>query len=195
MKCNYNPFALVRQNEVQRDIETEVGVAFEMVHSYGEDHGMDDQYKVDPFWENAAKCLMLAVMYYVYYELAEHEKNYDKVFELVGKATDIKADGTTEADPIFSALATLKPDHIAVRYWKEYASGSVKVKKDVASTLNEILSVYCEIMTEKTGAVVTALNDLMRSGEGVREYYDIIRILAKHYRGGVKAAEDLQGKI
>ncbi|MDY6340163.1 MAG: type IV secretory system conjugative DNA transfer family protein [Saccharofermentans sp.] len=136
----YNPFQYIREEEYQRDIENLVDAIFSAT-----DNG--SQAKQDAFWENSAKAVLLAIMYYVYFEYPKASQNFGAVMELKRKAcvvmgSPMQASAPTEADPIFDALKEKDPDHIAVRYWKEYASGSSNVKKDVASTLNSKLSSF-----------------------------------------------------
>jgi type IV secretion system protein VirD4 len=136
----YNPFQYIREAEYQRDIENLVDAIFSAT-----DNG--SQAKQDAFWENSAKAVLLAIMYYVYFEYPKASQNFGAVMELKRKAcvvtgSPMQASAPTEADPIFDALKEKNPDHIAVRYWKEYATGSSNVKKDVASTLNSKLSSF-----------------------------------------------------
>lgn len=136
----YNPFQYIREEEYQRDIENLVDAIFSAT-----DNG--SQAKQDAFWENSAKAVLLAIMYYVYFEYPKASQNFAAVMEIKRKAcvvtgSPMQASAPTEADPIFDALKEKNPDHIAVRYWKEYASGSSNVKKDVASTLNSKLSSF-----------------------------------------------------
>lgn len=136
----YNPFQYIRENEYQRDIENLVDAIFTAT-----DNG--SQAKQDAFWENSAKAVMLAIMYYVYFEYPKPSQNFGAVMEIKRKAcavtgSPMQASAPTEADPIFDALKEKNPDHIALRYWKEYATGSSNVKKDVASTLNSKLSSF-----------------------------------------------------
>lgn len=136
----YNPFQYIRENEYQRDIENLVDAIFSAT-----DNG--SQAKQDAFWENSAKAVLLAIMYYVYFEYPKPSQNFGAVMEIKRKAcavtgSPMQASAPTEADPIFDALKEKNPDHIALRYWKEYATGSSNVKKDVASTLNSKLSSF-----------------------------------------------------
>ena len=137
---SYNPFMYIREEEYQRDIENLVDAIFAAT-----DNG--SQAKQDAFWENSAKSLMLAIMYYVYFEYPKPSQNFAAVMEIKRKAcvvmgSPMQASAPTEADPIFDALKDKNPDHIALRYWREYGPSSSNVKKDVASTLNSKLSSF-----------------------------------------------------
>lgn len=137
---SYNPFMYIREDEYQRDIENLVDAIFAAT-----DNG--SQAKQDAFWENSAKSLLLAIMYYVYFEYPKPSQNFAAVMEIKRKAcvvtgSPMQASAPTEADPIFDALKEKNPDHIALRYWKEYGPSSSNVKKDVASTLNSKLSSF-----------------------------------------------------
>lgn len=137
----YNPFYYIRETEYQRDIENLVNIIFSAA-----DNGSEN--KQDPFWENSAKSLLLAIMYYVYFEYPEASRNFGSVMELKRKACIVSGGGmggqnaTTEADPIFAELKARNPEHIALRYWNEYSPSSANVKKDVASTLNAKLTAF-----------------------------------------------------
>lgn len=134
----YNPFVYIRENEYQRDIENLVNIIFSAATNGSEN-------KQDPFWDNQAKSVLLAIMYYVYFEYPKASQNFGAVMDIKRRATIVtgspmQPSAPTEADPLFDELKARNPDHIALKYWNEYAPASSNVKKDVASTLNSKLS-------------------------------------------------------
>lgn len=134
----YNPFKYIRENEYQRDIENLVNIIFDAASNGSET-------KQDPFWDNQAKSVLLAIMYFVYFEYPKASQNFGAVMEIKRRATIVtgspmQPSAPTEADPLFDELKARDPDHIALKYWQEYAPASSNVKKDVASTLNSKLS-------------------------------------------------------
>lgn len=138
----YNPFQYIRENEYQRDIENLVNTIFSASGTSSANNTSNGD-----FWDNSAKAVLLAIMYYVYFEYPKPSQNFGAVMEIKRKAcvvtgSPMQQSAPTEADPIFDALKEKNPDHIALRYWKEYASASSNVKKDVASTLNSKLSSF-----------------------------------------------------
>lgn len=133
----YNPFRYIRKGQFQRDIENLVDTIFSA-------SGSGDS-KENAFWNNSAKALFKALMFYVYLECPTESQNFGAVMELKRKAccvtgSAMSPNAPTEADPVFDELARRDPSHLALRYWHEYATGSANVKKDVASTLNSCLS-------------------------------------------------------
>lgn len=141
----YNPFKYINAENYQRDIENLVDVIFSSADN--QTKVKQNTNKMDPFWETSAKDVMLAIMYYVYFEYPENKRHFGSVMEikrLCGEITvnEQTSTSTTKADPIFDALAKKDPDHIALRYWRQFVSCEAKVKKDILSTLNSKLTKF-----------------------------------------------------
>ena len=91
----------------------------------------------DPFWDTAASMLLLALIFYLKYEAPEDEQNFPMVMEML-RAGDVKEDDDSYQSPLdelFERLEMRNPDHIAVKYYKDYRSGSAKTLKSIQITL------------------------------------------------------------
>jgi type IV secretion system protein VirD4 len=91
----------------------------------------------DPFWDTAASMLLLALVFYLKYEAPEDEQNFDTVMEMI-RAGDVKEDDDSYRsilDEIFRRLEMRSRDHIALKYYRSYRSGSAKTLKSIQITL------------------------------------------------------------
>jgi len=91
----------------------------------------------DPFWDTAASMLLLALVFYLHYEAPPEEQNFSMVMELL-RHGDIDEDNEAAGsvlDDLFALLEYEKPDHIALKYYKSYRSGSAKTLKSIQITL------------------------------------------------------------
>ena len=91
----------------------------------------------DPFWDTAASMLLLALIFYLKYEAPPEEQNFTMVMELL-RAGDVKEDDDDYVSPldmIFNRLETKNPEHIALKYYRSYHSGSAKTLKSIQVTL------------------------------------------------------------
>ena len=82
--------------------------------------------------------LLLALIFYLHYEAPEEEQNFAMVmYMLRAGAIEDDEDGPclTPLDRLFYNLETEKPEHIAVKYYKSYHSGSSKTLKSIQITL------------------------------------------------------------
>ena len=125
----YNPFVYLQSdNDVQRPVTN----LFKATTPKGSQTN-------DPFWDTAASMLLLALMYYLWYEAPKYEQNFGMVMELL-RAGDIPDEENANAmpstlDELFAELESKNPYHIAVKYYKAYRSGSAKTLKSVQITL------------------------------------------------------------
>ena len=125
----YNPFVYLQSdNDVQRLVTN----LFKATMPKGSQTN-------DPFWDTAASMLLLALMYYLWYEAPKYEQNFGMVMELL-RAGDIPDEENANAmpstlDELFAELESKNPYHIAVKYYKAYRSGSAKTLKSVQITL------------------------------------------------------------
>lgn len=143
----YNPFVYIDEDNYQRDIENLVEIIFESADNQGKKKGQQGGSSESPFWQNQARALMLAIMYYVYFEYPKNKQHFGSVMDIKRLATqvmggDMSEHSPTLADPMFEDLEKRNPDHIALRYWHEYSANQSKVKKDIAATLNSKLSKF-----------------------------------------------------
>jgi len=91
----------------------------------------------DPFWDTAASMLLLALIFYLKYEAPENEQNFDMVMELI-RAGEVKEDNDkyqSILDELFNRLEMENRDHIALKYYRNYHSGSAKTLKSIQITL------------------------------------------------------------
>ena len=91
----------------------------------------------DPFWDTAASMLLMALVFYLWYEAPEDEKNFPMVMEML-RAGEVREDDDSYQSPLdelFDRLEMRSPDHIAVKYYKDYRSGSAKTLTSTPSLL------------------------------------------------------------
>lgn len=123
----YNPFVyLNNDNDVQR-LNTNLFKATTPKGSVSQ----------DPFWDTAAGMLHLALIFYLLYEAPPDEQNYPMLMELL-RAGEVKEDDDEYAsilDELFTRLEMENPDHIALKYYRDYRSGSAKTLKSIQVTL------------------------------------------------------------
>lgn len=123
----YNPFVYLHtDNDVQRLVTN--------LFKSTTPKGSQSQ---DPFWDTAASMLLMALIFYLKYEAPSDEQNFAMVLELL-RAGDVKEDDEDYVSPLdhlFYDLERNHPDHIAVKYYKNYHSGSGKTLKSIQITL------------------------------------------------------------
>ena len=123
----YNPFVYLRDdNDVQRLVTN----LFKSTTPKGSQSN-------DPFWDTAASMLLLALVFYLKYEAPPDEQNFPMVMEML-RAADVREECEEYASPLdelFERLEMRNPDHIAVKYYKDYHSGSAKTLKSIQITL------------------------------------------------------------
>lgn len=91
----------------------------------------------DPFWDTAASMLLLALIFYLKYEAPEEEQNFPMVMEML-RAGEVREDDDTYISPLdilFKRLEEKNSEHIAVKYYRDYHSGSAKTLKSIQITL------------------------------------------------------------
>lgn len=91
----------------------------------------------DPFWDTAASMLHLALAFYLLHEAPPDEQNYPMLMEMLraGEVREDDDDYTSILDDLFDRLEMEKPDHIALKYYRAYRSGSAKTLKSIQVTL------------------------------------------------------------
>ena len=123
----YNPFVYLKSdNDVQRLVTN--------LFKATTPKGSQSQ---DPFWDTAASMLLLALIFYLKYEAPEEEQNFSMVMEML-RAGEVKEDDDDYQSPLdilFENLAYKNPNHIAVKYYKDYRSGSARTLKSIQITL------------------------------------------------------------
>lgn len=123
----YNPFVyLTNDNEVQMLVTN--------LFKATTPKGAQSQ---DPFWDSTASILLSALVYYLYHEAPPEEQNFPMVMEML-RAGEVREDDDSYLSPLdvlFERLEMRDPEHIAVKYYKQYRSGSAKTLKSIQITL------------------------------------------------------------
>jgi type IV secretion system protein VirD4 len=123
----YNPFVYLREdNDVQRLVTN--------LFKSTTPKGAQTQ---DPFWDTAASMLLLALMFYLKYEAPPDEQNFPMVMDML-RAGEVREDDDSYQSPLdelYDRLEMRSPDHIAVKYYRDYRSGSAKTLKSIQITL------------------------------------------------------------
>ena len=144
----YNPFVYLKDdNDVQRLVTN----LFKATTPKGSQSN-------DPFWDTAASMLLLALIFYLKYEAPEEEQNFPMVMELLraGEVHEDNDEYQSPLDELFERLEMREPEHIAVKYYKDYHSGSAKTLKSIQITLAARL----EKFNLSSLAALTATDDL-----------------------------------
>ena len=81
--------------------------------------------------------LLSALVYYLHYEAPEDEQNFAMVMEMLqAAAIDNEEDPRpSPLDCLFADLELDRPDHIALKYYRSYHTGSAKTLKSIQITL------------------------------------------------------------
>jgi len=123
----YNPFVYLKDdNDVQRLVTN--------LFKSTTPKGAQTQ---DPFWDTAASMLLLALIFYLKYEAPPDEQNFPMVMEML-RAGEVREDDDSYQSPLdelYDRLEMRNPDHIAVKYYRDYRSGSAKTLKSIQITL------------------------------------------------------------
>ena len=123
----YNPFVyLQNDNDIQRLVTN----LFKSTTPKGAQSN-------DPFWDTAASMLLLALVFYLHYEAPEEEQNFAMVMEMLRAAAieDEEDNRPSPLDNLFADLEMDNPEHIALKYYRSYHSGSAKTLKSIQITL------------------------------------------------------------
>ena len=123
----YNPFVYLRgDNDIQR-----------LVTNLFKNTTPKGSQSQDPFWDQAATMLLLALIFYLHYEAPPEEQNFPMVMEMI-RAGEVREDDETyksALDILFERLEMRNPEHIALKYYRSYHSGSGKTLKSIQITL------------------------------------------------------------
>ena len=91
----------------------------------------------DPFWEKSETALLQALMLYLLHEAPPEEQNFAMIMEMLGSAQVKEEDEDYESplDILFDRLEMVNPEHIALKYYRDYHSGRAKTLKSIQITL------------------------------------------------------------
>ena len=123
----YNPFVYLKDDNDVQKLVTNLFKATTPKNAQSQ----------DPFWDTAASMLLLALVFYLHYEAPPEEQNFAMVMEMLraGAIEDEDDPSPSPLDNLFSDLMIDNPDHIALKYYHSYHSGSSKTLKSIQITL------------------------------------------------------------
>lgn len=123
----YNPFNYLKDDN---DVQKLVSNLFKSTTPKGSQSS-------DPFWDIAASMLLSALIFYLKYEAPESEQNFPMVNEMLraGKPKEDDDNYLSPLDILFKRLEHRSPEHIAVKYYKDYHSGAARTLKSIQVTL------------------------------------------------------------
>ncbi len=160
----YNPFVYLRNdNDVQRLVTN--------LFKSTTPKGATSQ---DPFWDTAAQMLLLALIFYLKYEAPDDEQNFAMVMEMLraGDVDEEDSKALSALDTLFYDLRKTNPDHIALKYYDAYHSGSAKTLKSIQITLAARLEKFN--LESMAGLTITDELDLWKLGEEKTALFAII---------------------
>ena len=123
----YNPFVYL---QTDNDVQKLVTNIFNSTTPKGSQSS-------DPFWDSSASMLLLALIFYLWYEAPEEEQNFSMVMEMIlaGEVKEDEEGFVSPLDILFNQLEIENPDHIALKYYRGYRTGSGKTLKSIQITL------------------------------------------------------------
>lgn len=151
----YNPFVYLKtDNDVQR-----------LVTNLFKATTVKGAQSSDPFWDTAASMLLLSLVFFLKYEAPLEEQNFPMVMELLRNG-DIPEDVDgylSPLDELMDRLEAREPDHIALKYYRNYRSGAAKTVKSIQITLAARLEKFN--LESLSALTVTDELDLASMGE------------------------------
>ena len=125
----YNPFVYLKNdNDVQRLVTN----LFKSTTPKGSTTS-------DPFWDATASMLLMSLVFYLLYEAPEYEQNFSMVLEMLRAGSiNEEDDGTgmpSVLDILFQDLEMRNPNHVALKYYKDFRIGAGKTLKSILITL------------------------------------------------------------
>lgn len=151
----YNPFVYLKtDNDVQR-----------LVTNLFKATTVKGAQSSDPFWDTAASMLLLSLVFFLKYEAPPEEQNFPMVMELLRNG-DIPEDVdgyVSPLDELMDRLEAREPDHIALKYYRNYRSGAAKTVKSIQITLAARLEKFN--LESLSALTVTDELDLASMGE------------------------------
>lgn len=91
----------------------------------------------DPFWDTAGQMLLMAILLYLHYFTIEEEQNFAMAMEMIrqGEIKEEDDNYVSTLDKMFNEVSKVDNDHICLKYYKNYKSGSGKTLKSIQITL------------------------------------------------------------
>ena len=160
----YNPFVYLRtDNDIQR-----------LVTNLFKNTTPKGSQNKDPFWDQAAMMLLLALVFYLFYEAPPEEQNFPMVMDMI-RAGDVKEENDDYLSPLdllFDRLEKRNPEHVALKYYRSYRSGSGKTLKSIQITLLSRLEKFN--LESLAGITQTDEMELSLLGEEKRAIFAVI---------------------
>ena len=123
----YNPFDYIHSDD---DVQRLVTNLFKNTTPKGSQ-------SQDPFWDNAASMLLKALISYLHHEAPKEEQNFSMVMEMA-RAGEVQEEGPnypSVLDELFDRLEMKDPNHVALKYYRDYKLGAGKTLKSIQITL------------------------------------------------------------
>ena len=153
----YNPFVYLKtDSDIQR-----------LVTNLFKNTTPKESRNQDPFWDQAAAMLLLSLIFYLHYEAPPEEQNFSMVMDMI-RAGDVKEDNERYRSPLdllFDKLEARDPEHIALKYYRNYRSGAAKTLKSIQITLISRL----EKFNLESLAGITRYDEMELAGVGERK--------------------------
>ena len=130
----YNPFEYIRSDD---DI-------LKLVTNLFKNTTPKNAQPQDPFWDNAAQMMLLALMFYLYHEAPKEEQNFQMIMEMIreGDVSEEDSSMLSPLDQLFEKLGKREPTHIAYNHYTDYRRGAGKTLKSIQITLLSHLSKF-----------------------------------------------------
>lgn len=159
----YNPFVYIRsENDVQRLVTN----LFKATSPKGSKSS-------EPFWDIAAQMLLMAIIFYLKCFAPIEEQNFSMVMEMLRAGEVDEEDRMPSAlDNLFYDLRKTDPDHIALKYYDAYHSGSAKTLKSIQITLASRLEKFN--LESVASLTITDELELWKMGEEKTALFAII---------------------
>lgn len=120
---HYNPFVYIRKEE---DVLT-------LIENLVVNTTPPEQKGGDPFFSQAEKALLQALMFYIFYEAPAHEQNFETLLQLL-LAAEVREDDEAFQSPLdilFAELAEKDSSHIAVQQYRIFKMAAGKTAKSI----------------------------------------------------------------
>ena len=115
---------------------------FEYIHSFQDiikiahmimGEKFNENYKFDPFWNQASELLLTAVIGYIYYYFPKKDRTIRSIFSLIEEA-NIEEEGSirgTELDRRMRRVEACDPDSYVHKYYKKFKVGASKTLQSI----------------------------------------------------------------
>lgn len=129
--CNYNPMAYIDYfNKGSSYADKDI---IKLINTLMKNTTKDSKSSSDPFWDNAERTLLLAIISYLYYEAPKYEQNFGMIIDLIRCAKVSEEDENFESvlDLLMKDLEKEQPGHIAVEYYGDFKQAAGKTAKSI----------------------------------------------------------------